>query len=199
MSLAHTIIGNRFGRLVIQQTGATSETVLALCDCGTLKEFQTSNVVLGKTKSCGCIQHDKAKHGLVKNRHIPTFRSWMCMMKRCYYKKDKSFIRYGGRGIKVCEKWHRFEGFSADMDKRPDGTTLDRKNSNLDYSKDNCRWGTPSTQQNNRRNNTVIEINGETKTVRQWSRVFGINHQTIHERLKRGWDVTRAITEKPHA
>jgi hypothetical protein len=75
----------------------------------------------------------------------------MAMLQRCEYLRHKSFARYGGRGITVCESWHAFENFLADMGQRPAGTTLDRINPDGNYEPGNCRWATPLEQRHNRR------------------------------------------------
>lgn len=72
-------------------------------------------------------------------------------MNRCYYKKNENFKYYGGRGIKVCDRWHEFENFLRDMGERPDNTTIDRINSNGHYEPGNCRWATSKQQTETKR------------------------------------------------
>lgn len=109
------------------------------------------------------------------------------MMERCRNKSIEAYPLYGGRGIKVCERWHNVENFVADMAPRPDGLSLDRIDSNGNYEPSNCRWATPIEQQNNKRNNRLLTFSGETKTLMQWARSSGINRGTINSRVKAGW------------
>ena len=94
----------------------------------------------------------------------------MSMKQRCFNPKEKRFLDYGGRGITVSERWMVFENFLADMGLRPEGKTLDRyPDKNGNYEPGNCRWATPKQQSNNLRNNHLIEFQGVTRTVTEWS------------------------------
>lgn len=116
------------------------------------------------------------------------------MLVRC---DDKLAKNYGGRGITVCDRWRVFELFLEDMGEKPAGLTIDRKDNNGNYCKENCRWITPKQQGENKRNNRWIRVGQETRTMAQWSEITGIDKTTIYERIKRGWDEARAVTEKP--
>lgn len=93
------------------------------------------------------------KHGHCGTTRTPTYYTWQCMKERCNSQSHRSFKYYGGRGIRVCEKWNTFESFLNDMGIRPDGKYLDRIDSNGNYEPSNCKWSTMKEQQNNRRNN----------------------------------------------
>jgi hypothetical protein len=146
------LIGKRFGRVLI--TGHTKGNYhnmwIAHCDCG--KEFITRDkpLVIGKTKSCGCLRNERmTMHGMSGTR---TYYSWRCMIKRCEDRKNKDFHSYGARGISVCKEWRNsFEQFYKDMGERPSGKTLDRINVNGNYCKENCRWANPKEQSSNKR------------------------------------------------
>lgn len=88
-------------------------------------------------------------HGMSKNNK--TYDVWHGMRSRCYIKGDAQYHHYGGRGIKVCERWSNFANFLEDMGERPEGMSLDRKDNDGDYSPENCRWSTQTTQIHNQR------------------------------------------------
>ncbi len=126
--------------------------------------------------------------------HNPLYRTWREMHYRCYHPKSKDFKWYGGRGIQVCDRWFIFENFASDMGPKPNREdSIDRINNDEDYSPSNCRWVASIHQNNNRRDNLVIGIDGTQKTVAQWSRETGINVHTIYTRLRRGWAERSAI------
>jgi hypothetical protein len=124
----------------------------------------------------------------------------MAMLERCRNPKSKSYARYGGRGVRVCEKWQRgFWHFFADVGPRPSaGHTLDRfPDQGGDYEPGNVRWATKKEQQRNLRSNRVIEFRGERRTMVEWAEVLGINYVTLKTRINRlGWPAERALTEK---
>lgn len=122
----------------------------------------------------------------------PTYKVWQGMLRRCYATSDKDFPNYGGRGITVCAEWERFENFFADMGERPPGMTLERRELNGPYCKENCIWATVLEQNRNRRCSINVTWNGETKPLQVWCDEFGINYYTAHNRLTRfGWPVER--------
>ena len=115
------------------------------------------------------------------------------MHTRCYCKKSPNYKRYGGRGIKVCERWHSFELFTVDMGDRPEGMTLDRIDNDGDYTPENCRWATLKEQQRNTRTNHYISYEGRTECLVTWAEEYDIKQTTLRLRLKRGWDIGRAL------
>lgn len=121
------------------------------------------------------------------------------MKQRCLNPKNPRWASYGGAGVKLDERWHRFENFVADMGERPEGRTLDRyPDPNGDYNKDNCRWATLSEQQNNRRDtNRLLTYQGKTQTLTQWCRELGFNDSTIAKRIRRGWTTEEALGLTP--
>ena len=126
-------------------------------------------------------------HGMSKT---PIYRTWKRMRNRCYDTGNPYYMDYGGRGIRVCDRWRNsFLAFYEDMGDAPEGMSIDRKDVNGDYSPKNCRWATPSTQSNNQRSNINLSFKGKTMTLMQWSRHLGIKYATLKARALCGKSV----------
>lgn len=122
---------------------------------------------------------------------------WKNMKNRCYNSSNKAYLNYGGRGIKVCDRWlDSVHNFIEDMGPRSNDETLERNDVDKDYSPDNCRWATRKEQANNKRTNHFITAEGMTLTVMQWSEKTGINYRTILSRLDSGWKEEDSVTIK---
>jgi len=134
--------------------------------------------------------HHLTTHG---KEGTPTYAAWANMKHRCSSKSHKQYSGYGGRGIKVCDRWLNFSNFLADMGVRPEGLTLERKDNNSGYSPENCKWATRVEQQRNRRACRYLIINGVTRCAREWAEVSGTRRVTIYKRLERGLSPERAV------
>jgi len=160
------LTGKKFGNLtVLGDSGkrAPGGNVIwtCLCSCGTKKDIMDTNFKSGETVSCGCIgrllsskraKQQFTKHGHSKDcKHSKTYSTWHIMKQRCLNPNYQAFEHYGGRGIKVCERWMKFENFLEDMGERPKGKTIERKNNYKGYEPNNCKWATHSEQMLNRR------------------------------------------------
>jgi len=155
------ITGSKFGRLIAQWPVGiakhSNKYWLCLCDCGNLCTARIYDLGNG-VSSCGCWRAEVERMGhRLRHGHAPRsgssaeYRSWMAMRNRCQQPKTMFYERYGGRGIRVCERWQKFENFLADMGPRPEGKTLDRyPNPDGNYEPGNCRWATPKEQRHNR-------------------------------------------------
>jgi hypothetical protein len=196
-------IGERFGYWLIKEHKGLDKhghhIYLCHCDCGNEKIVALGNLKTGKSTNCGCEKLKNQmgntwskKHGMSFSRE---YRSWESMLNRCEKPTDREYPMWGGRGIKVCERWHDFNNFYADMGKRPPNATLDRIDNNGNYEPSNCRWATAKTQANNRRSNTLITFNGKTQTLQQWADETGIYENTISMRINHyGWSIEKALT-----
>lgn len=143
------------------------------------------------------------KHGLSRSRF---YSIWRGMVRRCTDPSMTGYDQYGAKGVTVCELWLDFVIFKADMYQsyvahvKKEGeknTTLDRKDTNCGYFKNNCRWITQKKQNRNKRNNRILIYNGESKPLVDWAEQFGILKTTLRERLQRGWTVEKALETKP--
>lgn len=124
----------------------------------------------------------------------PEHRIWRGMLGRCRNKNNRSYPRYGGRGIVVCDRWLIFANFLADMGPRPKAMSIDRIDNDGPYSPDNCRWATPKMQSNNTGMTYLIEFRGEVKGISEWSRILGLGRTTIQARIAKGWSHEKALT-----
>jgi hypothetical protein len=120
---------------------------------------------------------------------------WAAMIKRCNNPNDKGYKNYGARGIKVCERWHIYTNFLADMGPRPEGLMLERIDNNAGYNPENCKWATRKENNSNRRNCIYLSHNGEKVTLKEYCRRLGLRYRPIVKRIQdRGWSIERAIS-----
>lgn len=194
--------GTKFNRLTfLSDAGSSKKHRYAIfkCECGTEKKIMIAHVRLGKTVSCGCFNLEKTvarstTHGATRfGKQSKTYMIWGAMKARCL---DLSNKDYGGRGIKICDRWLEFENFLADMGEKPDGLSIDRINNDGNYEPSNCRWATTHEQAHNKRTNVFINHNGKCQTVSQWSEYLGINRFTIYSRIYEGKTIPMDILKK---
>lgn len=195
------LAGRRFGRLIAISYAGTQRgggKFYALwhveCDCGTAIVTRRCGLVSGGTTSCGC---SRTTHG---KSYSSEYTIWHHMIRRCHYPKNTNFPIYGGRGIAVCDRWRfgenamsGFECFLADMGDRPAELTVERKDNELGYSKDNCCWATRKTQARNKRTTLFLNVNGERKTMIQAAEDANLSYEKVYSRLKRGDTAERAL------
>jgi hypothetical protein len=168
------LTGRRFGRLTAMWpsgsglVGRQRKTFwLFACDCGKLHLSVMGNVSGGTTQSCGCLQREirssaHFKHGQATSDEARTteYNTWCSMLGRCGNPKKKDWKNYGGRGIKVCERWHSFENFFSDMGKKPNPRlTIERMDNDGNYEPGNCKWATYEEQAANRRKRKCLKEN----------------------------------------
>lgn len=203
MPKAIDITGKRFNRWLVksrteERASGGSLMWLCVCDCGSEKSVKSSDLIRGASKSCGCLQKEalglRLKHGHNVGGQSRTYQTWRSMLRRCSDVKHKHYPIYGGKGIIVCDRWRKFENFLVDMSERPEGKTLDRKDSSGNYEPSNCKWSTPKEQANNMSRNRYLTYNGKKQTVSQWADELNIPYNTLIGRVRRGWTTERSLT-----
>lgn len=195
-------LGKRFGRLIVTACWRHPKRGLmcrVLCDCGEEDDAIGYNLMGGQKTSCGCAFREmlidrNTTHG--KHDH-DIYRIWCSMRQRCTDPQHSDYPRYGGRGIKVCDRWRQsFDAFLADMGDRPSPKhSLDRIDYDGDYTPENCRWATDQEQAHNRSDNRHIEAFGRSRLLCEWAEESGIPVSTLRNRIDRfGWPPDRALT-----
>lgn len=182
-------VGDVFTRWTVIEKGPPDKwgytTWVCQCSCGTVKTIAQSELLQGRTKSCGCYRRDDAQrkhtvHGGYKDR---LYEVWHGMKKRCSPASKDKYPAYAGRGIAVCEEWsnsyERFRRWAVENGYNEKAAhnecTIDRIDVNGDYCPQNCRWVNIKTQCNNRRNTIYLTLNQETKSISTWADEIGIS------------------------
>lgn len=201
-----TYLGRKFGKLTLQEEldfkvrpkgKGRLRYFLCRCECGENKKVCLFHLRTGHTTSCGCakipaIKSANTRHGQARSK---VWRAWESMRSRCRNPNTTHFKHYGGKGIKVCERWEKFENFFEDMGDLPAPRyTIERRDPNGDYEPSNCYWATWTEQANNRTNTVRITLDGRTQSATLWAREFGINPKTVLSRVAAGWDSEKALT-----
>lgn len=177
------------------------------CDCGTVRVVAANALVRGMSRSCGCFRVELLKatrpyfppsnrtHGLSRVA-VKEYRAWVSMRARCGRQSHPTYPHYGGRGIAVCERWKAsFRSFYDDIGPAPSPAhSLERINNDGCYEPGNVRWATREEQTANTRRTHRITFNGTTLPLKRWARKIGMSGEGLHNRLRRGWSVERALT-----
>lgn len=191
----------RFGRWTVIRQGPAAKAGHpqweCQCVCGTVRDVRQSEIVSGRSQSCGCLASELSSQRLTAHGMYgtPEYQSWSAMKKRCQNPNDQAYHHYGGRGISVCDKWQTFEGFYEDMGNRPTSDhSLDRVDNDGDYDPSNVRWATTQEQSWNRRTCTMIAFAGMSRSVSEWCHLLGVNYGRTLNRLRRGTSFVDAVT-----
>lgn len=164
MGKVKNLLGNRYGKLVaVKYLGIVYRYARweCKCDCGGTIEVRSSHLILGDTTHCGCIPHTNKTHG-ERQARSKEYAAWCGMKGRCYRLNHPRYKDWGGRGIRVCDRWiNSYENFLADMGRAPSPThSIDRINNDGNYEPGNCRWATVQEQNKNKRKKKSPRFSG---------------------------------------
>lgn len=192
------------GRIVIRELpprpaakGKTRRVLLCRCEkCNHESEVLYQNRIHG----CPRCRYDAMRGKTVFANYLhgmhdsPTHQSWRAMRRRCNAPQDAAYANYGGRGIRVCDRWATFKNFLADMGLRPnEAHSIERINNDGDYEPGNCKWATDTEQAHNKRNNRLLTVNGITQPITVWARTSPVTSGAILFRLRHGWSPEDAV------
>lgn len=192
------IIGKTFNRLVVigyaGYKGHHHAYVECRCVCGVVKIVGADHLRIGRIASCGCLRLDHPNrtvhgHASSSSANKSAYQSWKSMSKRCNNPNDSRYKHYGGRGIKVCERWrgkNGFVNFLEDMGESESGMSLERIDNNVDYCPSNCKWIPRADQSKNRRHNWKVVVGKEVITAREATRRLGVGRNVIATNLRLG-------------
>lgn len=209
------IIGKKFGRLTVVAIHHKEQAYcnngkkngyryfyLCKCDCGKEHITRKERLINKEVVSCGCFRKEQAYKATFKCDKITKsrlYRIWSNIKRRCYNPKCEAYHNYGMRGISMYSEWvtnsQSFYDWSM-ANGYSDNLTIDRIDVNGNYEPSNCRWVSSKIQNNNRRNNHLISLNGISHTLSEWSEIIGIKQSTIRARLKNNWSIERALSSK---
>ena len=193
------LTGRVFGKLTVlslhgtrmESGGGSRRLWKCRCECGAESNVAGNNLTNGHTTSCGSKKHQYNYHGITDT---PFYHVWENMIARCTNPNHPSWKDYGGRGIKVCERWLAFKNFYDDMfSSYQHGLTIDRENNELGYFEENCRWVPQEEQPRNTRATRRLTIAGVTMSAKQWSRKTGVHYSTLLNRINKGWPHEKAV------
>ena len=197
------LLGQRFGRLVVIRSAGTNRFRQRLwecqCDCGKKTTVVAGHLRSGNTRGCGCQNKGTTTHGHATRNPSKLYKAWNSMIQRCYHPSQNCFARYGGRGVRVCDRWNPkaggcFENFLADMGEPPSARhTLDKDKlgDGMLYSPETCCWLTPEEQARHTRRTAWVTYNGQEMLLGEAAKLAGLPLSTVTNRRRRGWPEER--------
>lgn len=188
-----TVLGRNSTDYITPSTGKHQSRWDCVCECGNTTTVVCGQLNSGKTKSCGCLQKERSAEAHTKHgyRYERLHSVWANMKNRCYNKNYKEYNSYGGRGIKVCDEWQKYEPFrewamnNGYDESRPRGQlTLDRIEVDGMYEPSNCRFVNMHRQANNKTDNVFVTYLGESHTISEWASLLGVSYHYLYYRFR---------------
>lgn len=185
-------VGKTFNYLEVMDIKRVDGYAYAICKCvcGNKKSIRLDHVLTGNTKSCGCKKYFNKKPTNVKHNESRTrlYKIWVGMKGRCFNPRNSEYKNYGGRGITVCDEWLDYISFRnwAINNGYTNELTIERINVDLGYCSDNCKWIPLKEQLRNTTRTIYITYNGETLCANDWAKRFGIPHNSLVRRFRKG-------------
>lgn len=198
------LTGREFGRWRVLERGpnyGTGTTWVCECQCEkkTVRTVQASNLRSGGSTGCDCVRIEKVRERVRKHGRTgtPEYYVWQQMKYRCTNEKNAAYADYGGRGIRVCDRWmESFEAFIEDMGNRPTKTsTIERRDVNGNYCPENCCWIEKKEQNKNKRNTAFVEVEGEKVRLQEVADEHGISNGALTYRVEQGMSVDDAVAQ----
>lgn len=196
---AKDLTGQTFGywnvlNMVESEKNGGHRRYLCRCVCGKEKTLRGSMLLNGTSISCRCMTFKGKKNVTHGMSYTGTYVSWTAMKTRCLNFMDARFPTYGGRGIRICDRWiESFSNFLEDMGERPEGMTIDRIDGNGNYEPSNCRWATPMEQTLNREETVWVDYDGERICITHLCKRFNISRCALEKRMKKGLTLDEAL------
>lgn len=200
------LTGKSFGRwTVVSYAGRGTSMWNVRCACGTEATVSGSNLKKGGTRSCGCLRVEVSrakaiKHGtLTRGAQTKTYSIWKAMKKRCNNSNNSDYMYYGGKGVKVCERWSAsYESFLEDMGECPGPEmTIDRIDGSKGYEPGNCRWASRLTQSENRAATRIVEFNGRRMSISTFANLLGKSSSTVWRNIVRQGLTPEQVAARP--
>lgn len=190
-------IGRRFGRWVVVEELGYKAKYTCRCDCGVESNIRVYDLLKAKSIMCKACSASASKSPGQPVSNTTEYNTWIHINQRCHNPKNKDYANYGGRGIQVYPLWREsYEAFLMYIGKKPEpGHSIERIDVNAGYQPGNVCWATRDEQARNKRSNVFVEIDGERKTVVEWSEdgISSVPLKTIYKRIERGWDPREAV------
>lgn len=200
------LTGLKYGHLAVDAYHGARRTASSvkhywscICRCGRAGVVISGANLKRPNATCGCRKNALSRQRLLRHgettcaRVSKEYGIWRNMLNRCRNESDLAYRDYGGRGIKVCRRWWKFENFLSDMGRCPPLRSLDRLDNDGPYSPQNCAWRTQKQQCRNRRSNRTITYNGETLCVAEWAERLGLEYGTLLFRVS-NWPLEKVMT-----